>query len=147
MFPARRTPTEPLAGHGAPFLGYARVELPLPLRPITIHPPTFSPPYNIRALKNTLLDTHEPPVSFPGPGETHTFVRKPCFFCPRLRLLATASSAERIAAASARFLSPSHEEERTDADVNTGNHTNTDEPEKKPRKQSGGNEATCTERS
>lgn len=44
--------------------------------------PPFSPPYNIRALKNTLVDTHEPPVSFPGPGETHTFVRKPCFFAP-----------------------------------------------------------------
>lgn len=107
MFPSRRTPTDPLAGQGAPFLGYARAELPLPLRPITIHPPTlffFSPPYHTRALKNTLLDTHEPPTSFPGPTETRTFVRKPCFFSPLLLLLATVNSAERIAAASARFL-------------------------------------------
>lgn len=74
MLSSRRTPTDPLAGLGAPFLGYARVELPLPLRPITIHPPPFSPPYHIRALKNMLLDTHEPPVSFLGPTETHTFV-------------------------------------------------------------------------
>ena len=75
MLPPRRTPTEPPAGLGAPFLGYARVELPLPLRPITIHPHLFFPPsYHIRDLKNTLLDTHEPPVSFPGPTETRTFV-------------------------------------------------------------------------
>lgn len=45
-------------------------------------PPPFSPPYHIRALKNTLSNTHEPPVSFPGPTETHIFVWKSCFFAP-----------------------------------------------------------------
>lgn len=97
-------------------------------------PPPFFPSYHIRALKNTLLDTHEPPVPFPGPTETRTFVRKPCFFL----LLAAVNSVERIAAACARFLSPSHEEERTDADVNTGNDTNT---KKKAQK----SERTCME--
>lgn len=53
-------------------------------------------------------------------------------FCPFLLLvLATVNSVERIAAASARFLSPRHEEERTNADVNTGNDTNTNREAKK----------------
>lgn len=68
------------------------------------HPSSPPRPYHIRALKNTLLDTHEPPTSFSGPTETRTFVRKPWFFSPLLLLLATVNSAERIAAASARFL-------------------------------------------
>lgn len=79
-----------------------------------------------------------PPCPSPAPAK-RTYLsenRGWFFFLPRLLLLATVNSAERIAAASARFLSPSHEEERTDADVNTGNDTNTNQ-RKKARKTGG----------
>lgn len=69
------------------------------------------------------------------------------FFCPLLLLLATVNSVERIAAASARFLSPRHEEERTNADVNTGNDTNTKQEKKlKKTKQLAWNEVEIAER-
>lgn len=129
MLPSRRTPTDPLSGLGAPFLGYARVELPVSLRPITIHPHLFFPPYHVRALKTCFSIPMSPPCPSPVPPKCTHLSENRVFF-PLLLLLATVNSVERIAAASARFLSPRHEEERTNADVNTGNDTNTNQRKK-----------------
>lgn len=109
------THTDPQAGLGAPFLGCAHVELPLPL---FVRSTQAAPPPPLLFLtasvppKNTFLDNHKPSIPFPDPTEMHTFVLKPCF--------STINCRERIAVF-ARFLSSIHEEERTNADVNTGN--------------------------
>lgn len=66
-----------------------------------------------------------PPCPSPVPPKRTHLSENRVFSPLLLLLLATVNSVERIAAASARFLSPRHEEERTDAGVNTGNRTNT----------------------
>lgn len=61
--------------------------------------------------QNTFLDTHKPPIPFPDSTEMHTIVLKPCF--------STVNCLEEDRCL-AHFLSSIHEEERTNADVNTG---------------------------
>ena len=79
-----RTRTDPQAGLGAPFLGCAHVEPPLPLSvQLSTAPP---PPHPLPSLllspcvpQNTSLDTHEPSAPSPEHRETRTFVSKPRF--------------------------------------------------------------------
>ncbi|CAK6954816.1 hypothetical protein FQN60_010930 [Scomber scombrus] len=61
--------------------------------------------------QNTFLDTHKPPIPFPDPTEMHTIVLKPCFST------VNCFGEDRCLA---HFLSSIHEEEKTNADVNTG---------------------------
>lgn len=116
MFPSAGHTRTPLAGLGAPFLGSAHVELPLPFVRRSAQPSViaFVP-------QNTFLDNHKPSTPFPDPTEKHTFVLKPCFFLSPPSLHDQLLGVDRCLA---YFLSSIHEEERTDADVNTGNDTN-----------------------
>lgn len=118
VFPvAGRTRTH-RAGLGAPFLGCARVELPLPLRPLPhSSPPT---PHLLSllhlCLKNTFLDTHKPSIPLPDPTEMHISVLKPCF--------STVNCLEKDRCLCPFLIFHSWGGERTIADVNTGNDTN-----------------------
>lgn len=113
-----RTPTDPQAGLGAPSLGCAHVELPLPLvRSAQLPPPTTSLLH--LCFKTRLLTTISPPYPFPRSHRrkqnTNLFL-KPCFST------INCSGADRCLA---RFLSSIHERRRgRNAHVNTGNDTN-----------------------
>lgn len=115
-FPVAGTTTDPQAGLGAPFPGSGAAEPPLPSAR-SPQPPLFLEP--IRAFKNTSLDTHKPTVAFPEPTEMHIFLRKNRVF-PTTKQL----QEDRSCFVPVSYLPFTRRgEERTTADVNTGNDT------------------------
>lgn len=107
--PFRRTHTDTQAGLGAPFLGCAHVELPLPFVRST------QPRFLLHLCLKTRFSTPINPDTF-SRSQRNAHIRfKTVFFCGQLL------GEDRCLA---HFLSSIHEEERTNADVNTGNDTN-----------------------
>lgn len=111
--PCRRTNTDPQAGLGAPFLGCAHVEPPLPFSGST------KPPFRTASMpQNTLLVHHKPSTQSPVPTEkAHGCFKTVFFFLPP----PTVSCSERIAAFCPFVIFHSWRGEDDRLDVNTGN--------------------------
>lgn len=114
LFP--RTHADPQAGPGAPFLGCAHVELPLPFFR-SAQPPFLTAPvpqHHVSPQPNKPRYPFSPPPDPPFPEKQIFVFKKNSFFYGQLL------GEDRCLA---RFLSSIPAEDRTNADVNTGNDT------------------------